>query len=155
MAGLIRPAVLVLIVCPNVAARTKDRIAQSKRARAGCLAIVDKAQVARSCILRAFLGCLQMPCCLALALRLLCFVSSSYFCFHWSRCPSFNRSSLCVRHGSTQLANNCYCYLCPFVLFLFLLLGRCCFFPRIFVPLIAVSSRVPCAFSYRMVFSTV
>ena len=29
------------VVCPNVAGRTKNRIAQSKRARAGSLAIVD------------------------------------------------------------------------------------------------------------------
>ena len=28
-------------VCPNVTGRTKDRIAQSKRARAGLLTIVD------------------------------------------------------------------------------------------------------------------
>ena len=29
------------VVCPNVTGRTKDRIAQSKRTRAGSLAIVD------------------------------------------------------------------------------------------------------------------
>ena len=29
------------ILCPNVTGRTKERIAQSKRARAGSLAIVD------------------------------------------------------------------------------------------------------------------
>ena len=29
------------VVCPNVAGRTKERIAQSKRARAGSLALVD------------------------------------------------------------------------------------------------------------------
>ena len=29
------------VVCPNVTRRTKDRIAQSKRARAGLLALVD------------------------------------------------------------------------------------------------------------------
>ena len=28
-------------VCPNVTGRTKERVAQSKRARAGLLAIVD------------------------------------------------------------------------------------------------------------------
>ena len=32
-------------VCPNVAGRTKERIAQSKRARAGSLAIVHQPQV--------------------------------------------------------------------------------------------------------------
>ena len=29
------------VVCPNVTGRTKERIAQSKRARAGSLALVD------------------------------------------------------------------------------------------------------------------
>ena len=47
------------VVCPNVTGRTKKRIAQSKRARAGSLALVDKPQVALTCILRAF--SLQMP----------------------------------------------------------------------------------------------
>ena len=42
------------VVCPNVAGRTKERIAQSKRARAGSLALIDKPQVARTCILRVF-----------------------------------------------------------------------------------------------------
>ena len=41
------------VVCPNVTARAKDRIAQSKRVRAGSLAIVDYPQVARTFILRA------------------------------------------------------------------------------------------------------
>ena len=34
------------VVCPNVTGKTKKRIAQSKRACAGSLAIVDKPQVA-------------------------------------------------------------------------------------------------------------
>ena len=61
------------VVCPNVTGRTKKRIiiAQSKRARAGSLTIVDQPQVARTCILRAF-G-LPMSCCLSLALRLFLF----------------------------------------------------------------------------------
>ena len=42
------------VVCPNVTGRTKERIAQSKRARAGSLTLVDKPQVARTFILRAF-----------------------------------------------------------------------------------------------------
>ena len=46
------------VVCPNVTGRTRVRIAQSKRARAGSLALVDT-HVARTCIPRAF-G-LQMP----------------------------------------------------------------------------------------------
>ena len=42
------------VVCPNVTGRTKERIAQSKRARAGSLALVDQPQVVGTCILRAF-----------------------------------------------------------------------------------------------------
>ena len=42
------------VVCPNVTGRTKKRIAQRKRARAGSLALVDYPQVARTYILRAF-----------------------------------------------------------------------------------------------------
>ena len=61
------------VVCPNVTGRTKERIAQSKRARTSLLAIVDKPQVARTCTLRAF-G-LQMLYRLSLVLRLFCFVS--------------------------------------------------------------------------------
>ena len=48
------------VVCPNVTGRTKERIAQSKRARAGSLALVDLLQVAQTCILRALFG-LQQP----------------------------------------------------------------------------------------------
>ena len=41
-ARLRHAVVLVLIVvCPNVTGRAKERIAQSKRARAGSLALVD------------------------------------------------------------------------------------------------------------------
>ena len=78
-------------------------------------------------ILRAF-G-LQMSCRLSLVLRLFCFVPFSYFCFHWSRGPSFDRSSMCMRPDChTQLPNNCllrpFCCCCLFLFFSFL----CCFF---------------------------
>ena len=66
------------VVCPNVTGRTQERIAQSKRVRAGSLAVVDQPQqVARTCILRAF-G-LKISCCRSLVLRLFCFVSFSSF----------------------------------------------------------------------------
>ena len=45
---------------PERDGKDKERIAQSKRARAGSLALVDKPQVARTCILRAF-GVQMMP----------------------------------------------------------------------------------------------
>ena len=41
------------VVCPNVTGRTKESLAQSKRARAGSPAIADQPQVARTCILQA------------------------------------------------------------------------------------------------------
>ena len=56
------------VVCPNGTGRTKERIAQSKRTRAGSLALVDWPQVERTCTLRAF-G-LQMLRRLSLVLRL-------------------------------------------------------------------------------------
>ena len=43
------------VVYPNMTGRTKERIAYSKRARVGPLAIVDQPQMGRICILRAFL----------------------------------------------------------------------------------------------------
>ena len=49
------------MVCPNVTGRTKERLAQSKRARGGSLTLVDKPQVARTCILRAFGLQIEMP----------------------------------------------------------------------------------------------
>ena len=48
----IRSGLRHAVVYPNVTARTKKRIVQSKRVRAGSLAIVDyKPKVARTCIL--------------------------------------------------------------------------------------------------------
>ena len=64
MAGL-RHAVVV-VACLNVTGMAKERITQSKRARTDSFVIVDKPQVARTCILRAF-G-LQMLCRLSLVL---------------------------------------------------------------------------------------
>ena len=37
----VRGGLRYAVVCPNVAGRTKDRIAQSKHVRAGSLAIAD------------------------------------------------------------------------------------------------------------------
>ncbi|CAM9343629.1 unnamed protein product, partial [Ascophyllum nodosum] len=43
------------VVCPNVIRKAKKRIAQSKRARAGSLAIVNKPQMAQTRVIRVFL----------------------------------------------------------------------------------------------------
>ena len=62
------------MVCPNVTGRTNERMAQSKQARAGSLALVDKLPVARTSILRVF--SLQIPLRFFFVLRLFlfCFV---------------------------------------------------------------------------------
>ena len=40
-AGKVRAELRHAVVCPNVTGRTKERIAQSKRVRAGSLVIID------------------------------------------------------------------------------------------------------------------
>ena len=67
------------VVCPHETGKIKKRIAQSKQACAGSLALIDQPQVGRTCILRGF-G-LQTPWCLSLVLRLFCFSSFSSLCF--------------------------------------------------------------------------
>ena len=57
------------VVCPNVTGRTKERIAQSKRARAGSLAIQLINNKWRELVSSGLM------CCLSLALRVFCFVS--------------------------------------------------------------------------------
>ena len=46
----VRAQLLQAVVCPNVTGSINERIAQSKRVRVGSFAIVDKPQVARTCI---------------------------------------------------------------------------------------------------------
>ena len=58
-------------------------------------------------------------------LRLFCFASFSSLCFHRSRGPSFNRSSICRPPDSRTC----------FFLFSFLIIWRCRFFRVFFVPL--------------------
>ena len=111
------------LVCLNVTGRTKGKLVQSKRARAGSLAIVDWPQVARTCILRAF-G-LQISCRLSLVLR---FFSFTWFCVYAfteaaALRPTVLRSSICMRPDN---------HLCFFLFFLFLEMSL---FPSIFVPL--------------------
>ena len=108
------------LVCLNVTGRTKGKIVQSKRARAGSLAIVDWSQVARTCILRAF-G-LQISCRLSLVLRLFCFTSFCVYAFTEAAAlrPTVLRSSICMRPDN----HSCF--------FLFSFFWRCRFF-RVFL----------------------
>ena len=122
------------VVCPNLMGRAKESLAQSKRARAGSLAIVDRPQVARTCILRA--GVVLSFSGVTFVLLLFRF---RLFCFYQSRGPSFNCSLVCMRPAGipTQLPNS---FMYPL-----LFLERCRLF-RVFC-IIAVSSfvwRVPC-----------
>ena len=83
------------IMCPNVTGMTKERIAQSKHARAGSLAMVDWLQAARSCILRTVMSCLSFS---GVTFFWFCFVFIFFFvAFIQGRGPSFNRSSICMR----------------------------------------------------------
>ena len=118
------------VICPNVTGRTKERIAQSKRARAGSLALVDWPQVARTCILRAF-G-LQMLCPLSLVLRRFCFVFVSML------------SSKPWRPDS----HTCF-FLFPFVSLEMLLFPSIFVVPLLFSVCMESTSHV---FSFRMVF---
>ena len=71
------------VVCPKVTGRTKGRIAQSKRARAGSLAIVDESKVARTYFLQANVVLLSFS---GVTFVLFCFVTTACvlffrFCF--------------------------------------------------------------------------
>ena len=60
-----------VVVYPSVTGRTKGRIAQSKSACPGSLAIVDNAQVARTCLWRyvVFLFCFASFWCFSLSMN--------------------------------------------------------------------------------------
>ena len=66
-----RAALRHAVICPNVTGRAKERVAQSKRARAGLLATVDKPQWREPV---SFGGAWPTPYCLYLALSVSCLV---------------------------------------------------------------------------------
>ena len=121
------------VVCPNVMGRTKERIAQSKRAHAGRLAIFDMSYMARICILRAFMSADVIFSFSGVTFFYFCFVSfSSLLWFHGIRGSMLNRPSIRLRLDShTHLANNYGCVLLVLFLYFFVYLGRCRFF-RVF-----------------------
>ena len=131
------------VVCPNVTRRTKERIAQSKRARAGPLAIFDQPQVARTCILGRFL----FSRCFVFLWRYVClfvFVEAA------ALRSIVLRSSICTRlvsHTQLPINNKCLCHL--------LFSMEMSLFSEYFVPLPFVSSlyrEYAYAFSFRVVF---
>ena len=67
------------VVCPNVTGRTKERISQSKRARAGSLAIVEQSQMARACILRLIFWFAYVLSFSGVTFVLFCSVSSCFY----------------------------------------------------------------------------
>ena len=103
--------------------RTKKRIAQSKRVRAGSLAIVDQPRVARTCILRAF-G-LQTSCRLSLVLRVFCFRILAFT----DAAALFVQSVFVLRYTCAPTATRSYlttvCVLFLFLFLPFLFLWRC------------------------------
>ena len=108
-----------VVICPNVTGGTKERISQSKRARAGSLAIVDKW---REIVSSGCLVCRYMSCRLSLVLsRCLFFVLFRFRIFAFIEAAALRstvlRSSICMRPDShnIQLPNNYYC-LRPFFL---------------------------------------
>ena len=131
------------MVCPNVTGRTKKRIAQSKRARAGSLALVDQPQVARTCILQAFGW--QMPW------RFYSGVTFVMFCFVFSLYAFVEAAalrSIVLRYTGVPIAKR----VC---LFLFLFYLEMSLFPNIcFVPfpLSLCMESTSYVLSFRMVF---
>ena len=127
-----RPGLWCAVICPSVTGRAKERIAQSKRARAGSLAIVDQPQVARTCILRAdvvlsFSGVTFVLFCLVfvflISLKPRSFVES-FFVLRYACAPTATRSYLTT--------------VCGLFLFLFLPIFvslEISFIPGVFVPL--------------------
>ena len=109
-------------ICPNVTRRAKERIAQSKRARAGSLAIVDKLKAART---------LYPPGIWFADIDVMSFSGVTLFVLYvsFSRLFVFTeeaaalrsivfRSSICMRSDShTQLPNNTLCVLFCFFCF--------------------------------------
>ena len=104
----------------------KERLSQSKRARSGSLAIVDKPQVAQTCILRvdvvlSFSG---------VTFVLFCFRFRLFLCF-LSKPRPFIESFLNNMHAPrqhTQLPNNCRCP-SSFCFVSFCFFGGVAFFP--------------------------
>ena len=102
--------------CPNATGRTKDRVAQSERAR--LLAIVDWPEVARTCILRAVCRCHVV-----FLWRYVCFVLFRFRIFAFIESTTLRSIVLrsCTRVDShTQLANKCF--MCP-ILYIFCFFG--------------------------------
>ena len=89
------------VVCPNLTGRTKERIAQSKRARAGSLALVDYCSHKWHELISSRRLVCRCQGVFSLVLRLFC--SASFFVSMVSLKPrplSFNRPSICRRSDS-------------------------------------------------------
>ena len=131
-----------VVVCPNVTGRTKERIAQTKRARAGSLAVVDSPQVARTCILRAdvvlsFSG-------VTLVLFLFRFRLSRFYQSHTALRSIVSRYACAPAATSKYLPTVC--------VFVCLVSWEVSPFPSILCYRFFFVWRVPCTFSFRMVF---
>ena len=115
------------VVCPNVTGRTKKRIAQRKRARAG-FALVDQPQVARTCILRA-LVCRWHGVC---PWCFVCFVLLRFRLYAFVEAAALR--SIVLRHAGVPIATRFFL----FFVFLFVYL-EISLFPSIFCTISAFS----------------
>ena len=109
------------VVCPNVTGRAKKRIAQSKRTRAGSLALVDYNHKWRELVSSGRLVC-RCHDVFSLVLRLFCFAS------FFRLCASVEAAALCsivLRYVCVPIATS-VSFSCIFPFFLFI--WRCRFF---------------------------
>ena len=98
-------------VCSNMTGSAKERIAQSKRARAGSLAIVDYPNVALTCILHVRFA---DRCHVVFLWCYVCFVLFRFLIFAFTETAALRsivlRSSICMRSDS----HTCFFLFFPF-----------------------------------------
>ena len=127
------------MVCPNVTVMTKERIAQSKRARAGALTLVDCSHKWRELVSSGRLVCK----CHDVTFVLFCF--DFVIMISLKPRPSFNRPSICRRPDS---------HTCFFLSFFHFFIWRRRFFRVFFVPfpLSLCMESTSYVLSFQMVF---
>ena len=108
------------VVCPNVTGRTKKRIAQSKRARAGSLALVETRHKWRELVSSGRLVCRRCHAVFSLVLRLFCFAS-----FFRAFVEAAALRSNVLRYAGVPIAITCFSlflffFICRFFRVLFL-----------------------------------
>ena len=135
------------VVCPNVTGRIKKRIAQSKRACAGSLALLTSHKWREL----VFSGRLVCRChgVVSLMLRLFCFAS---FFRPYVFVEAAALRSIVLQYTGVPIATRVFFFLfLSLFLFFFLFIWRCRFF-RILFPLSLCMESTSYVLSFRMVF---